>query len=144
MALVTLALVCIFNLSLYAYHHCILSDWNKSHIHGVAMTVCWMIWYCYSVLLGFKCIFQLYRSRLSVSWYGYGYHVTLCNGQFRPITVCRSGFWFCAVRCWVSLCVPFTNSLIGCYFITMAATIIGIFMAILFILNYAFGLAVTR
>ena len=25
---------------------------------GAAMMVCWMIWHCYSSLLGFKCIFQ--------------------------------------------------------------------------------------
>ena len=39
----------------------------------------------------------------------------------------------CAIFCcWLSLCVPLTNSLIECYFIMMVATIIGRFMAILF------------
>ena len=48
-------------------------------------------------------------------------------------------FW-----CLVSLCVPFINSLIECYFIMMVATIIGTFMAILSILIYTVGLFVTR
>ena len=39
-------------------------------------------------------------------------------------------FW-----CWVSLCVPFAYSLIELYFIMIVVTIIGIFMAIIFILN---------
>ena len=44
----------------------------------------------------------------------------------------------------VSLCVHFANSAIECYFIIMVATIIGIFMAMLLILIYTFGLFVIR
>ena len=52
-------------------------------------------------------------------------------------------FW-----CWVSFCAPFTISLIEFYFIMIfimiVVTIIGIFEAILFILNYTFRLSVTK
>ena len=47
------------------YYSCILSNWNKLFLRdlyiqrvGVAITVCLMIWYCYSFLSGFKCIVQ--------------------------------------------------------------------------------------
>ena len=46
-------------------------------------------------------------------------------------------FW-----CWVLLCVPFTNSLIEFNFIMIVVTVNGIFVAILFILNYIFRLSV--
>ena len=62
---------------------------------GVAMLVCWMIWYCYYFLFGFKCTFQLYSSVFFISWYGYKYHVTLCIGQLHPITFYRNGFGVC-------------------------------------------------
>ena len=53
-------------------------------------------------------------------------------------------FLGCALfGCWVSLGVLVTNSLIECYFIMIIATIIGIFVAILFYLNYTFGLSLT-
>ena len=49
--------------------------------------------------------------------------------------------------CWVSLCAPFTISLIEFYFIMIftmiVVTIIWILMAILFILNYTIRLSVT-
>ena len=49
-------------------------------------------------------------------------------------------FGVCALfRCWVSLCVPFTNLLIE-YFIMIIVTIIGMFMHLIFILNYVFRL----
>ena len=82
--------------SVYSIHYyihtmnysCILSIWNKLFLRhiprvGVAMTVCWMIWYCYSFLRGFKCIFQLCQDFL--------YH-----------NVYISTMWHCAV---VS-CIP--------------------------------------
>ena len=47
------------------------------------------------------------------------------------------------VECHYVLCVRFTNSLTEFYFIRMVVTIVGIFMAILFILNNAFRLSVT-
>ena len=70
--------------SIYCYIHtryysCILRNWNKLFIRniyrtriGVAMMVCWMIWYCYSFLLGFKYIFHLYGSSFSISKHGHG------------------------------------------------------------------------
>ena len=72
--------------------------------------------------------------------------MTLCIGQLNPITVYRADFWVCAVLfwCWVSLCFLFTNSFIECYFIVMVATTIGLFMFILFILNYTFRFSESR
>ena len=56
------------------YYSCILSNQNKLFLRdiyiprvGVAMTVFWMIWYCYSFLPGFKCIFQLCSSWFAIS-----------------------------------------------------------------------------
>ena len=40
--------------------------------------------------------------------------------------------------CWVSFCVPFTNSLMKFYYILIVLTIIGILMAILFYFYYMF------
>ena len=86
------------------YCSCILDDWNKlflrdMHRVGAAITACRMIryWYCYSFLLSFKYIFQLYSSGLSILGYGYRHHVTLCIGQLHLITVCRTGFRVCDV-----------------------------------------------
>ena len=58
-------------------------------------------------------------------------------------------FFLCALFwCWVSLCAPFTIFSIEFYFIMVfimiVATIIGIFMAILFVLNYTLMLSVTK
>ena len=95
--------------SIYCYIHairysCIQSNWNEPFVRdiyiprvGVAMTVCWMIRYCYSFLPGFKCIFQKYSSGFSISQYGYKCHVTLCIGQLHPITVYMTVFWVCVV-----------------------------------------------
>ena len=123
------------------YYSCILSDWNERFLRdiyipgvGLAMRVCRMAryWYCYSLLIGFKYIYQLYSSRYSILWYGYRYHMTLCIGQLDPITVYRTGVWCALFLCWMSKCALFTNSPIMCHLIMMAATIIGSFMAILF------------
>ena len=46
--------------------------------------------------------------------------------------------------CWVSLCIPFTRSLIEFYFIMIVVTIIDIFIAIIVILNYTLRLSVTK
>ena len=50
-------------------YSCVLNNWNKLFLRDiyirrvyVAVTVCWMIWYCYSSLLGLKFIFHLYSS----------------------------------------------------------------------------------
>ena len=75
------------------HYSCILSDWNKLFLReiyiprlGVTLAVCRMIRYCYSFLLGFKCMFQLNSSGFSILWYGYKYHATLSNGPLHPIT----------------------------------------------------------
>ena len=60
------------------------------------MTICWMMWYCYSSLFGFKCLFQLYSSGFSIS-YVYRCHVTFCVGQLHPVTIYRAVFFY--VRC---------------------------------------------
>ena len=99
-----------------------------------AMTVCHMIRYCYSLRLGFKCIFQLHRSGFSILSYGYSYHVTLCVGQPHSITVWGLFLFLCALFwCWVSLCVPFTNYMTECYFVMLVANMYVIFMANLII-----------
>ena len=64
--------------------------------------------------------------------------MTLCIGQLRPITVLGRVFGCELFWCWVSLCTPFTISLIEFCFIMIfmiVVTIIGIFMTILFILG---------
>ena len=68
--------------------------------------------------------------------------MTLCFGQQHPITVYRTVFWGALFWSWVSQCAPFTISLIEFYFIMIfimiLVTIIGIFMTILYFLNYTF------
>ena len=59
-------------------------------------------------------------------------------------TQSQSIWLYLGVRCWLSIGVPFTNSLIGLYCIAMIVIIIGIFMAILFNLNYTFRLSVIK
>ena len=84
------------------YYSCFLSIWNELFLIaiyipriGVAMTMCWIRWYCYSFMLAFKCMFLLYSSGVSISWYGYGYRVTLCVGRLGPIMVYRTGLSVC-------------------------------------------------
>ena len=66
------------------------------------MWPCWCIgWFgtvCYCFLSGFYCVFQLYSSVFSISWYGYRYHVTWYIGQQHPITVYRTDFWVSAAQ----------------------------------------------
>ena len=64
--------------------------------------------------------------------------------QLHPIIVYKTGFWVCAVLVLSAIMCPFINSLIECNFIVMVAIIIGMFMAILFILNYTVMLSVIR
>ena len=52
---------------IHMYYRCILSNWSKLLLRdvyiqrvGVTKTVCRIMRYCYSVLLGLICIFQLY------------------------------------------------------------------------------------
>ena len=53
--------------------------------------------------------------------------------------------WFCVcVVLVLLLCDPLTGSLIDSYIMMIVATIDGIFMVILFILNYPFKLSVTK
>ena len=109
---------------------------------GVAMTVCRMTRCCNSFLLGLNVYFNC---KFRYSWYydmdiDTMWHCALISWpQSIALVLWCALFW-----CWVSICVPFTNSLIQCYFIMIVATIIGICMAILFILNYIFELSVAR
>ena len=48
------------------------------------------------------------------------------------------------VLCFVSSCVPFTNSLLECYFIMMVATMTRIYMTILLTLIYTLMISVTN
>ena len=119
------------------------------------MAVCWVIWYCYFLLLGFKWIFyctvydSLYHTMDIVTMW----HCALVSCSLWQ----SSGLFFVCflfflgvggggafLWCWVSLCVHFTNSLIEFYFIMIVVFIMGIFMAILFILIYTFRLSVTK
>ena len=154
--LTTLVLVRILNYSIYYHTHimyygCILSNWNKlflRDIHistlGVAMIVCWVISYCcYPFPLGFKCMFELYSLN---SLYHNTDIGTMWHWAWVSCTPSQSiGLFFgCALFWgWVSLYVPLTNSLVEFYFILRFMTIIGIFIAILFILNNTFRLSVT-
>ena len=74
----------------------------------------------------FNCIFQLYISGFSVLLHGSRYHVTLCIGQFHPITVYRTGFGVSALLLLSVVIYSFYKSLIECFFVTMVATIIEI------------------
>ena len=133
--LTTAALVRTLNL-LFIYISCIIPalwNWNKLFRKDifiprvvVAMPVCWMIWCWYSYLPAFKCIFQLYSSGLSVSWYGYKHAMTLCFGQLHPITVCGTVFWVCVVLVLSAIMFSFTSSLTKFYVIMIVVTIIGI------------------
>ena len=147
--LTTLVLVRILILSPYTYN-CILSNWNKLHPRdiyiprvGVAM-VCWMMWYCYSFLLGFMCIFELYSSAFSIIWYGYRYHVTLFIGQLHHITFNRTVLSMCVTLLLGFIMCSLTNSLKEFYFIMIVVIIIEIFVAIIFILSHIFRFSVTK
>ena len=66
------------------------------------------------------------------------------NWSAAPHVSVRDCFGVCALFwCWVSLCVPYTNSLMKFYFIMIVVIIIEIVIAILFILNYTFRLSTT-
>ena len=64
-------------------------------------------------------------------------------GQQYPITVYRTVFGCALFWCWVSLGPPVTISLIELYFIMIfimkVVTIVGVFMAIDYFLNYTLG-----
>ena len=141
----------IFYYILTMYYSRIQSDWNESYKNiyiptvGVAMTVCWMkwYWYCYTFLIGFKCIFHLCSSLLLVLWYGYRNHVGLFIGHLHPITVYRTVFG-CVFWCWVSLGIHFTLSFIECYFIMMGVAVIGILYGHILHLNHVVWFSRTR
>ena len=101
------------------YYICILSEWNKLSLRdlyipriGEPMVMCGMMHYYHTFLFSLKCIFQLYSLVFPVSWHGYRYIAILCIGQLHPITVYRTVFGCALSWCGVSLCVPFTNSLV--------------------------------
>ena len=68
----------------------------------------------------------------------YSVFMLYSSWAFLTFTGCAL-FW-----CWVSFCVPVTNSLIEFYFIMIIVIIIGIFMAIIFILNNTFRLSESK
>ena len=74
--------------------------------------------------------------------------MTLCIGQLHPITVYRIVLGCALFWCWVSLCAPFTLSLIDLYFvmifIVIIVTIIAIFIANILIFNYTFRFSVSK
>ena len=79
--------------------------WNKLFLKdiyiprvGVAMTVWWVIWYCYSFLPGSKCIFQLYSSGSSISWV----HCTLVIFYFIMIVVTIIGIHMAILLFWTT------------------------------------------
>ena len=108
------------------------------------MMVCRMIWYCYFFPVWFNFTVQDYLCHnidKSILW-----HCALVSctpSQSIGLVLGCALFWG-----WVSLCARFTISLIEVYFIMIfimkTVTIIGIFMAILFIWNYTFWLSVTE
>ena len=67
--------------------------------------------------------------------------MTLSLGRLHHIIFYRTVLGCALFWCWVSLCVPFTNSLIQVYFITIVVIIIGIFIDNLFVMNYMFRLS---
>ena len=112
------------------YCSCILSTWNKLLL---GVVVYWMTWYCYSFRHGFKCIFQLYSNfriygNLDISCM---YHCALIIGC--------AFFW-----CWVSWCIPFTNSSIEFYLIMIVVPIIAILGLFFSILNHTFSPFVSK
>ena len=88
-----------------------------------AMTECWMIWYRYSFMFGFKCFFfQLYIVQDSLYHYmdiGTMWHCALLSCPPPPPPPSQSiGLvsWCALFWCGVPLCVPLTISLIKFYF----------------------------
>ena len=100
-----------------------------------------MIWYCYCFLSGFKCTFScivqysLYHNMdICTMW-----HCTLVSST--P-SQCIGLVFGCALFwCWVALSAPVTISLIEfMIFMIIIVTIIGIFMAINYFLNFRLSL----
>ena len=113
-------------------------NWNR--LFPRDMNACWMIWYNYSFLPSFKCMFQLHSSVFYFLYQNMGIS-TLWYNTLVSCTPSRSIgcalFW-----CWLSLSVLFISSLTEYYFIMIVVIISGIVMAILFILKFAFRLFV--
>ena len=102
-----------------------------------------MIWYCYCFLSGFKCTSNcIVQYSLNQNMdIGTMWHCTLVSSTplyYIGLVLGCALFW-----CWVSLGAPFTISLIEFYFIMIfimiAVTIVGIFMAINYFLDYTLG-----
>ena len=95
-------------------HSCVVSNLNNSFLRY------------------FKCIVQYslyYNMHIGTMWH-------CASVSCTPSWSIGLGFGLTMFWCWVPLCVPFTNSLIGCYFFMM--------VAILLILIHRFGIYVTR
>ena len=124
-------------------HSCNLSKWKKKLFQRDIHTKSW----CGHavgvlddmILLSFSVWFQKYISFVSFNilyimiWM---YHVpgTMWHCDLVSFTVYRTVLGYALFWCWVSLGAPFTISLIWFYFIIV--TIMGIFMIILYFLNY--------
>ena len=70
--------------------------------------------------------------------------MALCIGQLHPTTVYRTGLVCALFWCCVSLCVPFTNSLIAYTAQSWWLQLLGILFPWLFIWSYIFRLSETR
>ena len=124
-------------LSIYSIYY--LSNWDKLFLRDIYMPkvdvandVVLDDSVIHSSLPGFKCVSQLYISGFSVSWYGYTmWHCALVSCTPSQFIGLRWG-----VRCSCVECHFVFLLLISWVFITIFLTIIGIFMAILFIFNY--------
>ena len=108
-------------------------------------------WWCaglYDTVI-LSCLVQMYfpivqfRIPYIILWI----YVPCCIVHWSAAWCIGLGFGYVSFWCCVS-CAPFTIFLIDCYFIMVfiiiVVTNIGIFVAILFILNYTFRLSVTK
>ena len=112
------------------YCSCILSTWYKLLL---SMVVYWMTWYCYYFLLGFKCIFQLYSNfriynNLDIDSMYHCALISCTQSQSIGLVFGCALLWY-----WVSWCIPFTNSSIEFYLITIIVPIIEIWGPFFFI-----------
>ena len=124
---------------------------SKRHTYQKLLWPCWCVEWCDTVIISclvsyahFNCIVQ--HSRYHNMYKGTMWHCALVSSipsQSRGL-VCRCAFFWCGV----SLGAPYTVSLIEFYFfmifIMIVVTVIGIFMVILYILNYTFRLSLTK
>ena len=121
----------------------LLTDWGCDKMADLSQMIFWntlalmktSLWYCN-------------QNDIENLKYVYRYHVACALVSCTPSQYIGLAFVCALFWCWVSLCGPFNNLLIEFYFIMIFimifVAIIGIFMAILFILDYTFRLSVTK